>query len=82
MSGRITKRVLAIAGIGAGAIMAALLLQGSLVHVGGPVDVPYPSGEVKELEVLGLGLKVDGEPRPGASVLGAIALFMLATACS
>ena len=81
MSGRITKKVLAIAGIGAGAIMAALLLQGSLVHVGGPVDVPYPSGEVKELEVLGLSLKVDGEPRPGASVLGAIALFMLATAC-
>ena len=58
-----------------------MLLQGSLLHVGGPVDVPYPSGEVKELQVLGLSLKVDGEPRPGASVLGAIALFMLATAC-
>ena len=81
MSGRISKTVLAIAGIGAGAIVAAVLLRGSLVHVGGPVDVPYPSGEVKELQVLGLSLKVDGEPRPGASVLGAIALFMLATAC-
>ena len=81
MSGRITKTVLAIAGIGAGVIVAAWLVQGSLLHVGGPVDVPYPSGEVKELQVFGLSLKVDGEPRPGASVLGAIALFMLATAC-
>jgi hypothetical protein len=72
---------LAIAGIGAGAVVAALLLPGSLVDVRGPVDVPYPAGEVKELRVLGLDLKVDGEPRPGASVLGAIALFMLATAC-
>jgi hypothetical protein len=72
---------LAIAGIGAGAIAAALLLQGPLLDVRGPVDVPYPAGEVKELQVLGLSLKVDGEPRPGASVLGAIALFMLATAC-
>jgi hypothetical protein len=72
---------LAIAGISAGAIVAALLLQGPLLDVRGSVDVPYPAGEVKELRVLGLSLKVDGEPRPGASVLGAIALFMLATAC-
>lgn len=81
MSDRITRAVLAIAGIGAGAIVAALLLQGSLLDLRGPVDVPYPAGEVKELRVLGLSLKVDGEPKPGASVLGAIALFMLATAC-
>jgi len=72
---------LAIAGIGAGAVVAALLLQGPLLEVRGPVDVPYPAGEVKEMRVLGLSLKVDGEPKPGASVLGAIALFMLATAC-
>ncbi len=72
---------MAIAGIGAGAIVAAVLLQGSLFDMRGPVDVPYPAGEVREAQVLGLSLKVDGEPRPGASVLGAIALFMLATAC-
>jgi hypothetical protein len=72
---------LAIAGIGVGAIVAALLLQGSLFDVRGTVDVPYPAGEVKEVQVLGLSLKVDGEPKPGASVLGAIALLMLATAC-
>ena len=72
---------MAIAGIGAGVIVAALLLPGSLLDVRGPVDVPYPAGEVKELRVLGVSLKIDGEPKPGASVLGAIALFMLATAC-
>ena len=81
MSDRILRAVLAIVGIGAGAVVTALLLQGPLLDVRGPVDVPYPAGEVKELRVLGLSLKVDGEPRPGASVLGAIALFMLATAC-
>ena len=81
MSDRITRAILAIAGIGAGAVVAALLLQGSLLDVRGPVDVPYPAGEVKELRVLGLSLKIDGEPKPGASVMGAIALFMLATAC-
>ena len=72
---------MAIAGIGAGVIVAAVLLQGSLFDVRGPVDVPYPAGEVREARVLGVSLKIDGEPRPGASVLGAIALFMLATAC-
>jgi hypothetical protein len=77
-----SRTVLAIAGFGAGAVAAALLLDGSLFSMQGPVDVPYPAGEVKELRVLGaFDVYVDGEPRPGASVFGAIALFMLATAC-
>jgi hypothetical protein len=75
------KEILAIAGLGAGALAAVLLLSGSLFSVRGTVDVPYPAGEVKELRVLGaVDVYVDGEPKPGASVFGAIALFMLATA--
>ena len=43
--------------------------------------MPYPAGEVHEVRVLGaVDVRVDGEPKLGASVFGAIALFMLATA--
>lgn len=72
---------MAIAGLGAGALVAALALGGSPFDVRGEVDVPYPAGEVKELRVLGaFDVYVDGEPKLGASIFGAIALFMLATA--
>ena len=86
MESRISTRkwtaILALAGLAAGLLLAALALQGSLYDVRGPVDVSYPAGEVKEVEVLGgLDVYVDGEPKPGFSVFGAIALLMLATAC-
>ncbi|MGH2980193.1 MAG: hypothetical protein ACRDLQ_11250 [Solirubrobacterales bacterium] len=43
--------------------------------------MPYPAGEVKEVRVLdAVDVYVDGEPKLGASVFGAIALFVLATA--
>jgi hypothetical protein len=72
---------LAIAGLGAGVFFAVLTATGSLFDLHGQVDVPYPAGEVKELRVLGaFDVYVDGEPKLGASVFGAIALFMLATA--
>jgi hypothetical protein len=72
---------LVIAGLIVGALVAVAVLQGSVFSVRGPVDVPYPAGKVKELRVLGaVDVYVDGEPRPGPSVLGAIALLMLATA--
>jgi hypothetical protein len=77
------RAVLAGAGLGMGALVAVLmlLLQGPLLSTTGPVDVPYPAGEVRELRVLGaVDLYVDGEPKPGASVFGAMALLMLATA--
>jgi hypothetical protein len=72
---------LAIAGLGAGAFAAVLMLTGSPFDLRGQVDVPYPAGEVKELRVLGaFDMYVDGEPKLGASIFGSIALFMLATA--
>jgi hypothetical protein len=67
-----------LAGISVGAL---LLLSGPLLSVRGPVDVPYPAGQVEEVRVLNaVDVYVDGEPKPGASVFGAIALLMLATA--
>ena len=78
---RTSRAVLAIAGVIVGVLVAVAVLQGSLFSVRGPVDVPYPAGEVKELRILGaVDLYVDGEPKPGPSVIGAIALLMLATA--
>jgi hypothetical protein len=69
------------AGLLAGVLVAAVLIQGSLVDSRGSVDVSYPAGEVKEVRVLdAVDVYVDGEPRPGFSVFGAIALLMLATA--
>lgn len=81
MSGRKSRAVLVIAGVLLGALAAAVLLTGNLVSERGPVHVPYPAGEVTEVRVLGaVDVYVDGEPKPGASVFGAIALLMLATA--
>jgi hypothetical protein len=75
------KAILASVGLGIGAFLGVLLLQGALFTSRGPVDVPYPAGEVERVQVLGaVDVYVDGEPRPGASVFGAIALLLLATA--
>ena len=72
---------MAIAGLLAVGLAAALLLQGSPVSDRGPVAVSYPAGEVKEVRVLdAVDVYVDGEPRPGFSVFGGMALLMLATA--
>ena len=76
-----TKALLACAGLAVGALVVAFAAGGDLLADRGPVDVSYPAGEVKEMRVLGLlDVYVDGEPRPGFSVLGSIALFILATA--
>ena len=70
-----------MAGLLAGALLAAVALQGTPFADRGTVDVSYPAGEVHEVRVLGaVDVRVDGEPKLGASVFGAIALFMLATA--
>lgn len=80
MSGR-KRAILACAGLGIGTLFAVLMWHGSLFSTRGPVEVPYPAGEVEELRVLGaVDVYVDAEPKPGASVFGAIALLMLATA--
>jgi hypothetical protein len=72
---------LACVGLGIGALLGVLLLHDALFTSKGPVDMPYPSGEVEQVRVLGaVDVYVDGEPRPGASVFGAIALLLLATA--
>jgi hypothetical protein len=86
VNGRHSRAVLAIAGLVVGVLFAALLAalvlgDEPLVSKRGTVDVSYPAGEVKEVRVLGaVDVYYDGEPKPGASVLGAIALFVLATA--
>jgi hypothetical protein len=78
---RKTKAFLVAAGLVAGAFVLALASSVELFADRGPVHVSYPAGEVKEMRVLGLlDVYVDGEPKPGFSVLGAIALFVLATA--
>jgi hypothetical protein len=70
-----------IAGLAGAMLLAAVALHESLFDVRGPVPVPYPAGEVKEVRVLdAVDVYVDGEPKPGASVIGAIALYVLSTA--
>src|SRR5688500_13405621 len=65
--------VLAVAA-GAGALA-------STYDVRGEADVPYDAGTVKEVRVLdAMTVYVDGEPKPGLSVVGGIALIVLATA--
>jgi hypothetical protein len=72
---------LAGVGVGIGALLGVLLLHDSLFSSRGPVEVPYPAGDVERVRLLGaVDVYVDGEPRPGASVFGAIALLLLATA--
>jgi len=78
---RTTKALVAGIGLAAGVLALAATAGGDLLADRGPVHVSYPAGEVKEMRVLGfLDVYVDGEPRPGFSVLGAIALFVLGTA--
>jgi hypothetical protein len=49
--------------------------------VRGEADVPYDAGTVKEVRVLdSVTVYVDGERKPGPSVIGGIALIVLATA--
>ena len=64
-------------------VLAVLLaaLDGPAYEVRGNADVPYPAGPVKEVRVLdSLTVYVDGEPKPGQTVVGGIALIVLATA--
>ena len=68
-------------GLGIGALLGVLLLHDSLFSSRGPVEVPYPAGEVERVRLVGaVDVYVDGEPRPGASIFGAIGLLVLATA--
>lgn len=74
-----------LAALAAGAIITLLVLllltRGPVLERQGPVAVPYNAGEVNEVRVLDtVTLYVDGEPRITATVIGSIALIMLATA--
>jgi hypothetical protein len=58
-----------------------LALVASTYEVQGDAAVPYDAGKVKEVRVLdAVTVYVDGEPKPGATVLGGIALIVLGTA--
>lgn len=60
---------------------AVLLTRGPVYEVRGEAAVPYDAGTVKEVRVLDSAtVYVDGEPKPGPSVIGGIALIVLATA--
>ena len=61
--------------------LLAIAVRGSAYEVRGNASVPYDAGTVKEVRVLGSAtVYVDGEPKPGPSVIGGIALIILATA--
>ena len=56
-------------------------IRGPAYDVQGNASVPYHAGTVKEVRVLdSITVYVDGEPKPGPSVIGGIALIVLATA--
>ena len=79
------KRVVLVllGGLACLAVLAVLLaaVDGPAYEVRGNADVPYPAGPVKEVRVLdSLTVYVDGEPKPGQTVVGGIALIVLATA--
>jgi hypothetical protein len=60
---------------------AVLLARGPAYEVRGDAAVPYDAGKVKEVRVLDSAtVYVDGERKPGPSVIGGIALIVLATA--
>jgi hypothetical protein len=62
-------------------VCLGLALVASTYEVQGDKAVPYDAGTVKEVRVLdAVTVYVDGEPKPGATVLGGIALIVLATA--
>ena len=74
---------IAIAGIAVVAVIALVLAaaRGPALEVRGDAAVPYDAGTVKEVRVLDSAtVYVDGEPKPGPSVIGGIALIVLATA--
>ena len=69
--------LVALAAVG----LLAVAAGGPAYEVRGNAAVPYDAGTVKEVRVLGSAtVYVDGEPKPGPSVIGAIALIVLATA--
>ena len=79
------KRVVFVllAGAACVGVLAVLVaaMNGPAYEVRGNTDVPYPAGTVKEVRVLdSVTVYVDGEPKPGVSVVGGIALIVLATA--
>lgn len=72
-----------ISGLALVAVLGALALAapGPAYDVRGNADVPYDAGKVKEVRVLdSMTVYVDGEPKPGFTTLGGIALIVLATA--
>jgi hypothetical protein len=80
-----SRRVIAAVSVAAASLVAVLALlaatNGPAYDVRGETDVPYDAGTVKEVRVLdSFTLYVDGEPKPGPSVIGGIALIVLATA--
>jgi hypothetical protein len=75
--------VLAVSALAALAVLGVLVTAASrpAYDVRGNAEVPYDAGTVKEVRVLdSFTVYVDGEPKPGASVIGGIALIVLATA--
>ncbi len=82
----LTRRRVVLVLLGALACLAVLAVlvaatDGPAYEVRGNADVPYPAGPVKEVRVLdSITVYVDGEPKPGQSVVGGIALIVLATA--
>ncbi|HZO61129.1 MAG TPA: hypothetical protein VFB51_15690 [Solirubrobacterales bacterium] len=79
------RRVIAAAAVAAASFLAVVALLaaggGRPYDVRGEADVPYKAGTVKEVRVLdSVTLYVDGEPKPGPSVIGGIGLIALATA--
>jgi hypothetical protein len=75
--------VFAVCALAVLAVLAVLAtaVSGPAYDVRGNTDVPYDAGTVKEVRVLdSFTVYVDGEPKPGASVIGGIALIVLATA--
>ena len=59
----------------------AVAVHGPAYEVRGNAQVPYDAGTVKKVRVLdSFTVYVDGEPKPGFTVLGGIALIALATA--
>jgi hypothetical protein len=79
-------RRIAFALIVAAVSLVALLLllvaaRGPAYEVQGNASVPYHAGTVKKVRVLdSFTVYVDGEPKPGPSVIGGIGLIVLATA--
>jgi hypothetical protein len=76
----ILATVVAVISLAAIAVLLATT-SGPAYDVRGDANVPYDAGEVKEVRVLDtFTLYVDGEPKPGPSVIGGIGLIVLGTA--